>query len=104
MSKYIDAGLLRKDIDNWNEAMTDAIGEYSDGIRFALNHFTFILDSIQQEPIEKDEDAEKLILCDILEATVARINGGKVDKEKEENIMMEKINYLRNLGLKAKEK
>lgn len=100
--KYVDAGLLQKDIDNWNEAMADAVGEYSDGIRFALKHFTFIINSLQQEPIEKDEDAEKLILRDIMEATVARINEGKVDKEKEENIMMEKINYLRNLGLKGK--
>lgn len=99
--KYVDAGFLQKDIDNWNEAMADAVGEYSDGIRFALKHFTFILDSIQQESIKKDEDAEKLILRDIMEATVARINEGKVDKEKEENIMMEKINYLRNLGLKG---
>lgn len=82
--KYIDADLLRKDIDNWNEAMIDAVGEYSDGIRFALKHFTFMIDSLQQEPIKKDEDAEKLIICDIMEATIARIKEGKVDKEKEE--------------------
>ena len=47
--KYIDAVLLRKDIDNWKKAMADAVGEYSDGVRFALEHFTFILDSLQQE-------------------------------------------------------
>lgn len=57
-------------------------------------------DSLQQEPIEKDEEIEKLIVCDIIEATIARINGGKKDEEKEENIMREKISYLRDLGLK----
>jgi hypothetical protein len=127
--------------------MSHAVGEYSDGVRFALEHFTFVLDSIQQdkesvelelcsqiwweergwimippdatiegidsllkqvrkklqqEPIEKDKEIEKLIVRDIMEATIARINKGKVDKEKEENIMMEKIKYLRNLGLKVK--
>ena len=48
-TKYIDADLLRKDIDNWKKAMADAVGEYSDGVRFALEHFTFVLDSLQQE-------------------------------------------------------
>ena len=52
--KYIDADLLRKDIDNWKEAMADAVGEYSDGVRFALEHFTFVLDSLQQEQPEVD--------------------------------------------------
>ena len=61
-----------------------------------------VLDSLQQEPIEKDEETEKLIVCDIIEATIARINGGKNDEEKEENIMREKIAYLRDLGLKSK--
>lgn len=70
----------------------------ADGLEIAKQ----FVDSLQQEPIEKDEDAEKLIVCDIMEATIARINEGKVDKEKEENIMMEKIKYLRNLGLKVK--
>lgn len=58
--KYIDADLLRKDIDNWKEAMADAVGEYSDGVRFALEHFTFILDSLQQEqPEEPDKSLEE---------------------------------------------
>ena len=56
--------------------------------------------SLQQEPIEKDVETEKLIVCDIIEATIARINGGKKDEEKEENIMRGKIAYLRDLGLK----
>lgn len=61
--KYIDIDLLRKDIDNWKEAMADAVGEYSDGVRFALEHFTFVLDSLQQEqpslPDNLEEAAEK---------------------------------------------
>ena len=56
--KYIDADLLRKNIDNWKTAMTDAVGEYSDGVRFALEHFTFVLDSLQQEQLEVDLEKE----------------------------------------------
>ena len=55
--KYIDGDLLRKDIDNWKEAMTDAVGEYSDGVRFALEHFTFVLDSLSEEPDKSLEEA-----------------------------------------------
>ena len=51
--EYINAELLRKDIDNWKEAMADAVGEYSDGVRFALTHFIFVLDSLRKEqPIQ----------------------------------------------------
>ena len=59
MGKYIDADLLRKDIDNWKEAMAEAVGEYSDGVRFALEHFTFVLDSLQQEQQEVDLDVDE---------------------------------------------
>lgn len=58
MSKYIDADLLRKDIDNWKKAMADAVGEYSDGVRFALKHFTFVLESLQHEQQEVDLEAD----------------------------------------------
>ena len=55
--KYIDAiEKIRKEIDKWTEAMADAVGEYSDGVRFALNHFAFVLDTIEEEP---SEDLEK---------------------------------------------
>ena len=62
MNKYIDADLLRKEIDKWTGAMSDKIeDDYSDGIRFALNHFVFVLDSLQQEqpilPSNLDEAA-----------------------------------------------
>ena len=94
--KYIDADKIRNAIeseaDNWQDTYTDCMRD---------NLLTFI-DSLQQELIEKDEETEKLIVCDIIEATIARINGGKKDEEKEENIMREKIAYLRDLGLKAK--
>lgn len=94
--KYIDADKIRNAIeseaDNWQDTYTDCMRD----------NLLTILDSLQQEPIEKDEETEKLIVCDIIEATIARINGGKKDEEKEENIMREKIAYLRDLGLKAK--
>lgn len=92
--KYIDADKIRNAIeseaDNWKDTYTD----------YMRDNLLTILDSLQQEPIEKDEETEKLIVCDIIEATIARINGGKKDEEKEENIMREKIAYLRDLGLK----
>ena len=92
--KYIDADKIRNAIeseaDNWQDTYTDCMRD----------NLLTILDSLQQEPIEKDEETEKLIVCDIIEATIARINGGKKDEEKEENIMREKIAYLRDLGLK----
>lgn len=57
-------------------------------------------DSLPEEkPIEKDAKMEALIACDIIEATVKRVNIDKQDKDKEEEAMLEKINYLRNLGL-----
>lgn len=96
MTKYIDADKIRNAIeseaDNWQDTYTDCMRD----------NLLTIIDSLQQEPIEKDEETEKLIVCDIIEATIARINGGKKDEEKEENIMREKIAYLRDLGLKAK--
>lgn len=58
------------------------------------------IDSLPEEkPVEKDEKMEALIACDIMEATVKRVNIDKQDKDKEEEAMLEKINYLRNLGL-----
>lgn len=104
--KYIDADHLKTEIKkqiHFEELNFAALG--GGGQTFCINTLEWVLkkiDSLQQEPIEKDKDAEKLIVCDIMEATIARINKGKVDKEKEENIMMEKIKYLRNLGLKEK--
>lgn len=94
--KYVDVDKIRNAIeseaDNWRDTYTDCMRD----------NLLTILDSLQQKPIEKDEETEKLIVCDIIEATIARINGGKKDEEKEENIMRKKIAYLRDLGLKAK--
>ena len=103
MSKYIDAESLKELLDGkykefTEKAKKDCPLQYqymADGLEIAKQ----FVDSLQQEPIEKDKEIEKLIVRDIMEATIARINKGKVDKEKEENIMMEKIKYLRNLGL-----
>lgn len=105
--KYIDADLLTSKLtDIATEFITGNYyldnSEQAVGYEAALVDFERIIDSLQQEPIEKDEETEKLIVCDIIEATIARINGGKKDEEKEENIMREKIAYLRDLGLKGK--
>lgn len=54
--KYIDAERLNADLDTWIEAMEDAEGDYADGVRFAIRHFIFLLDSLQQ-------DKETLELC-----------------------------------------
>ena len=104
--KYIDADRLKvviKQAIHREELNFAALG--GGGQTFCINTLEWVLtkiDSLQQEPIEKDEETEKLIVCDIIEATIARINGGKKDEEKEENIMREKIAYLRDLGLKSK--
>lgn len=92
--KYIDADRLKAEIEK-NTPDTLQLLVYR-------NLILALIDSLQQEPIEKDEETEKLIVCDIIEATIARINGGKKDEEKEENIMRKKIAYLRDLGLKSK--
>lgn len=47
--KYIDAEKLNADLDKWVKTMADAKGDYSDGVRFAIQHFIFLLASLQQE-------------------------------------------------------
>ena len=55
--KYIDADRLNADLDKWVEAMADAEGDYSDGVRFAIQHFIFLIASLQQVQPEVDLDA-----------------------------------------------
>lgn len=106
MGKYIDADKLIAEIEKHIKEVKDAVERFIpnmgifDAKLSGIYDVMAIIDSLQQEPIEKDEETEKLIVCDIIEATIARINGGKKDEEKEENIMREKIAYLRDLGLK----
>ena len=101
--KYIDADLLRKDIDNWKEAMADAVGEYSDGVRFALEHFTFVLDSLQQEQPEVDLDADIEMEWDSFNKHLAEYG-----EESEDvvwinwNSFNELARYFYELGLKEK--
>lgn len=102
MSKYIDAERLQTEIRKMRREKPFCDDSSLLAYLHGLSKIESLVDSLQQEPIEKDKDVEKLIVCDIMEATIARINEGKVDKEKEENLMMEKITYLRNLGLKEK--
>lgn len=107
MSKYVDADLLRKEVKRVEKAAHKfALGcadsekrKFHEGKDFAYQYVGVLIDSLQQEPIEKDEETEKLIVCDIMEATAKRVNIDKQDKDKEEEAMLEKINYLRNLGL-----
>lgn len=105
--KYIDAEKLKAEIEKLKVVLSNPLmripgPDYVAGGKKIAKEILAIVDSLQQEPIEKDEETEKLIVCDIIEATIARINGGKKDEEKEENIMREKIAYLRDLGLKRK--
>jgi len=106
--KYIDADHLKVEMEKHIKEVKDAAKRFTPNLGFfdaklsGIYDVMAIIDSLQQEPIEKDEETEKLIVCDIIEATIARINGGKKDEEKEENIMRGKIAYLRDLGLKAK--
>lgn len=60
--KYIEADLLWKEMDKLANAMSDAISDYSDGVRFALNHFVFVIDSLQQEQPEPPSLTEKAIV------------------------------------------
>lgn len=63
MTKHIDADLLRKDIESWAEAISDNVGDFSDGVRFALRHFTFLLDSLQQEQPKVDLEKDVRTYC-----------------------------------------
>ena len=62
MAKYIDVERLNAALDKWVEVMADAEGDYSDGVRFAIQHFIFLLASLQQEQPEVDleEEADRL--------------------------------------------
>ena len=68
MAKYINADYLRAEIDKWVEAMADAVGDYSDGVRFILEHFTFVLDSLQHEqPSERFEKELAKVIVEIVD-------------------------------------
>lgn len=48
--------------------------------------------------LKKDEEIDKLILCDIIESTIKRIKVEKKDKDDEVDLMLKKIRYLRDIG------
>ena len=51
---------IRAEIDKWDDSIKNAIGEYADGMRFVLRHFTFVLDTLE-EPVSdamKELDAK----------------------------------------------
>lgn len=91
-----------KEDDAWDDCdnYTDEDASWYQGHWKMCSKLLSFIDSLPEEkPIEKDENMETLIACDIMEATVKRVNIDKQDKDKEEEAMLEKINYLRNLGL-----
>lgn len=93
---------IRQEIDRRYEENREKAryDDYYRGMNDGLDSFESFLDTLPEDkPIEKDEEMEALIACDIMEATVKRVNIDKQDKDKEEEAMLEKINYLRNLGL-----
>ena len=73
--KNICEGIFERESDTYYQGKAVAYGEL----------LPFI-DSLQQEPIEKDEEMEALIACDIIEATAKRVNIDKQDKDKEEEV------------------
>lgn len=87
--KKICEGIFERESDTYYQGKAVAYGEL----------LSFVNSPPEEKPIEKDEEMEALIACDIMEATVKRVNIDKQDKDKEEEAMLEKINYLRNLGL-----
>lgn len=108
--KYIDAEKLKAEIERriaFTEKCAEAACEKNlhntlEANEMLIRQYKSLLatiDSLQQEPIEKDEEIEKLIVRDIMEATGQRVYIDKQDKDKEEEAMLEKINYLRHLGL-----
>lgn len=77
--------------------MADAVGEYSDGVRFALKHFAFILDSLQQEQQEVDLKKE-------IERVIEDYNSFAKGSRVMEPSGVEKIaRHFYELGLKARE-
>lgn len=60
--KYIDADLLQKDIDELKKETADCVGKYADGFRFALEHFTFLIDHYnrqEQQEVNLEEEIEE---------------------------------------------
>lgn len=100
--KYVDSDLLQKDIDNWKETMVDAVGEYSDGVRFALEHFTFVLDSLQQEQSDVDFKIEERKWVHNAIDNIFPEDGDFMSEVDFRKILKDTAHHFYELGLKAK--
>ena len=99
--KYIEANLLREELQKLkNELKVENYyldnSEQAVGYENALNDFKSLIDSLQQEPLVHTELCT-LIACDIIQATAKRAIEKPQDKDKEEDLMIKKIDYLNML-------
>lgn len=101
--KYIDADKLKAEIERriaqWQPytfaCASQIASEAFDRID-ELKGLLIYITSLQQEQLV-NKDLGTLITCDIIEMTVKRAIDKPQDKEKEEELMTRKINYLRSL-------
>lgn len=99
--KYINADLLRKELQKLkNELKVENYyldnSEQAVGYENALNDFESLIDSLQQEPLIHTELCT-LIACDTIQATAKRAIEKPKDKDKEEDLMIKKMDYLNML-------
>lgn len=99
--KYIAANLLREELQKLKNELK--VGNYyldnseqAVGYENALNDFKSLIDSLQQEPLIHTELCT-LIACDIIQATAKRAIEKPQDKDKEEDLMIKKMDYLNML-------
>ena len=99
--KYIAADLLREELQKLkNELKVENYyldnSEQAVGYENALNDFESLIDSLQQEPLVHTELCT-IIACDIIQATAKRAIEKPQDKDKEEDLMIKKMEYLNML-------
>lgn len=99
--KYINANLLRKELQKLKTELKVENyhldnSEQAVGYENALNDFESLIDSLQQEPLIHTELCT-LIACDIIQSTAKRAIEKPQDKDKEEDLMIKKMDYLNML-------
>lgn len=99
--KYIDAELLRKEVKRLEKiAHKSTLGcadsetrKFLGGKEFAYQHVGTLIDSLQQKPLIHTELCT-LIACDVIQSTAKRAIEKPQDKDKEEDLMIKKMEYL----------
>ena len=100
--KYIDADKLIAEIERYENTAIDAynpLGEDADfwhGKVVACEDLKTFITSLQQEPPINTELCT-LIACDVIQATAKRAIEKPQDKDKEEDLMIKKMEYLNML-------